>query len=160
MLTVIGTAVLCSSFLGFGFSYTSSLKTERESLRELLALMKRIKTRTECFRQPLSDIYAGFASVHLENMGFIHDLNESGLSFALSKHRRALMIREEIFASLSEFAASLGKSYIDEQLRLCSLYIEKTEECLISLNTELTSKSKLAMTLSCAAAGMSAIMFL
>ena len=160
MLSVIGTALICSSVLGFGFYYVSSFNREKECLSELLTLFKRIKTRIECFKQPLSDIYADFSSPALDRIGFNTDLKESSLDFVLSKHRKSLQIRDSIFTILHEFASSLGKSYASEQIDLCRTYISRLEDELSEIEKDLNTKTKPGLTLSAAIASVCAIMLL
>lgn len=160
MLSVIGTVLICSSVLGFGFYYVSSYTNEKECLTELLSLIKRIKTRIECFKQPLPDIYADFSSPTLDRIGFSSTLKESSLDFALNKHRKSLQIRNSIFTALNEFSTSLGKSYSNEQLDLCRSYISRLENELSEIEKELNTKTKLGLTLSAAIASVCAIMLL
>lgn len=160
MLSLLGTALLCSSVLGFGFSYVTSIKNTREVLEELCSLLQRIETRIKCFKQPLFDIYEGFSSPYLDKIGFNDTLKESGLSFALNKHRTKLGLSTETFDLLCEFASSLGKSLSESQLKLCSFYGERLTELLHTQTQNEGQKTKLALTLSCAGACLSALMLL
>lgn len=160
MITSIGAVVTCLSVIGFGHSYGVSLKKESRNLRALILLTDRIRARIECFRQPLNDIYDGFSNDELDSIGFTQDLKTSGLSFALVKHKSALALKNDTFALLSEFAGSVGKSYADEQVRLCTDLKQALETRLFLMEKELPIKTRLGLTLSAAAAAMTAILFL
>jgi hypothetical protein len=143
-----------------GFFHSLHLKNNIRVVRDFIKLAERIKSRIDCFRQPLCDIYEGFSSEVLDRIGFTSDLILSGLSFALVKNRSALCISDETFELLYEFSQSLGKSYASEQVKLCSELIRSLESRLEKLENDLPSKSKLSITLCCAAAAMTAILFL
>ena len=160
MTAAIGTVLTCLCIFGLGRSYSLYIKKESANLRALILLIERIRTRIECFRQPLCDIYDGFSNDALDPIGFTDDLKTNGLSFALIKNRSALCLRNDTFALLNEFALSLGKSYASEQVRLCLDTKESLNERLSQIERELPSKSRLSLTLSAAAAAMTAILFL
>ena len=160
MTAAIGTVLTCLCIIGLGRSYSLHIKKEIANLRALILLIERIRARIECFRQPLCDIYDGFSNDDLDRIGFTDDLKANGLSFALIKHRGALGLRNDTFLLLNEFALSLGKSYASEQVRICLDVKESLSDRLSQLERELPSKSRLSLTLSAAAAAMTAILFL
>lgn len=159
MLTAAGTVAVCLSAVGLGSAYASSLKRERDSLGALLSLCERIETRIECFRQPLPDIYRDLDDGRFDPE-FLHDLKESGLSYALTRGRRRLCIGQELYSELLSFASELGKSYAEGQVRLCRSCEVRLREELQLLEGELPSRIRLSLTLSVAAAAMTAILFL
>lgn len=159
MLTAVGTVAVCLSAIGLGSSYASSLKREKESLGGLLSLCERIETRIECFRQPLPEIYRDLDDRRLDPE-FLHDLKESGLSYALTRNRRRLCIRQELYSELLSFASELGKSYAEGQVRLCRKYEARLRDSLEGIEASLPSRTRLSLTLSAAAAAMAAILFL
>lgn len=160
MIAVLGTAVLSLSIFGFGFSYNSQLKAQRESLNGIIRLAERIKARIECFRSPLDEIYKDFTHPFLDSIGFTCELRENGLGFALVKTRSRLCLSRELFSEISEFAEGLGKSYADEQVRYCTSYINKLEKALSELDESIPVKTRMSLSLSAAGAAMAAILFL
>lgn len=160
MISAIGTVITCLSVLGFGYSYGIHLKRERQNLRGMISLTERIRARIECFRQTLPEIYADFSDDSLDNIGFTDDLRQSGMSYALAKNKNALGLGNDVFSILSEFAVLLGKSYADEQLRLCDDCKKKLESRLERIEKDLPSRMRLSLTLSAAVAAMTAILFL
>lgn len=160
MISIIGTVITCLSLISFGYSHIIALRKERQNLRGIISLVDRIRTRIECFRQPLADIYEDFSCECLDLMGFTNDLKESGLTFALMKNKSSLAIDNDAFALVSEYSRSLGKSYADDQVRLCIDCKEKLERHLEKIEGDLPQKTRLSLTLSAAAAAMTAILFL
>ena len=160
MITAIGTIITCLSVLGFGWSYSLQLKREKQSLKGIIALIDRIKTRIECFRQVLPEIYKGFSDDILDKTGFTEDLKRDGLHFALIKNRHKLGLKSEELESVIEFASALGKSYAEDQIRLCIVCRDGLAAQLDRVDQRLPSRIRLSLTLSAAIAAMTAIMLL
>ncbi len=160
MISIVGTVITCLSLIGFGYSYSMALRNERQNLRGIISLIDRIRTRIECFRQPLTDIYEDFSDEGLDSIGFTSDLKESGLTFALMKNKSALALGNDAFALVSDYSRSLGKSYAEDQIRLCIDCKEKLERCLEKIEGDLPQRTRLSLTLSAATAAMIAILFL
>lgn len=160
MIAAVGILILSLSLLGFGFSYSSVLKAEKESIDGLIQLTERIRSRIECFRQPLDEIYEGFSHRHLEGIGFTDDIKKHGLFFALKSKGRLLGISSDILEASKKFASDLGKSYSIDQIRLCEAYLDELKKEMSNIEGSLSQKTKLSLSIAGAAAAMAAILFL
>ena len=158
MIRFCGMALTALSTLLFGALYCTHLQSECRQLEGFLRLARLIRTRIECFHQPLSRIYADFSDPTLDAIGFPDALRQNGLFAALIQSKDRLGLSEESFSLLGEFAAGLGKSPVDDQVRHCS--IRALEERCETLRRELPAKLRLARTLSAAAAAMTVILLL
>ena len=160
MLKYLGILLIAAVTAGYGGLCAYSLKKEALVLNGFLLLARRIRTRIECFRQPLSEIYRDFSHPALDGAGFTEELRESGFTAALCKTKNSLGLREELFALVGEFGNELGKSYSEEQVRHCERYILRMEEALVGLEEELPRRRKTVRALSAAAAVMAVILLI
>lgn len=160
MIRLLGIGMIAVSTAVFGISYASSLYHELRVLRAFWHLTERIRSRIECFCQPLSDIYPGFSDPTLEACGFTEELQRSGFTVALCKCKGALGLRPAYFAMLAEYGEGLGKSFAEEQLRHCQKYQKELENAVKHLEEELPTRAKLIRTLSLAVAAMAVILLL
>ncbi|MBE6636333.1 MAG: hypothetical protein E7618_00845 [Ruminococcaceae bacterium] len=160
MIRFCGMALTALSALLFGALSCAHWQNECRQLESFLRLARLIRTRIECFHQPLAKIYADFSDPSLNSSGFIASLRENGLITALIQTKDRLGLSEESFSLLSEFAAELGKSPADDQVRHCDRSIRALEERYQQLRQDLPTKMRLARTLSAAAAAMTIILLL
>ncbi len=160
MIAAIGSAILSLSVLGFGFSYNKALKTEKNSIDALISLSEHIKTRITCFSQPLPQIYADFSNPFLDGIGFTDELRRKGLSAALILKGDSLGIGIELLSTVRKFADGLGKSYLDDQIKLCTDLIARLQQEAVAVNENLPAKTKLSLSLSCALSALIAILFI
>ncbi len=160
MIAAVGIMILCLSLLGFGFSYARALKTERDSLLSLIALVERCEGRISCFSQPINEIFEDHFDSHLERIGFLSELKRHGLSSALMKKGRALGISRQMLTRVEGFAHGLGKSYKEEQIRLCRTLLTELKKEHERADGELSSRTKLSLSLSAALSALTAILLL
>ncbi len=160
MIAAAGTVILSLSVMGFGISYNKALKNEKESIDALLSLCEKINTRISCFRQPLNEIYEGFSNPHLDRLGFTDELKKHGLSAALISKGEILGISKGLMAESRRFAEGLGKSYSEEQTKLCERYLSCLKREHDELGAQLPTKTKLSLSLSGAISALTAILFL
>ncbi len=160
MIAAIGSTIISLSVIGFGLSYNKALKTEKDSIEALISLSEHINTRITCFRQPLPQIYADFSNPFLDSIGFTDELRRKGLSAALILKGDSLGIGSELLASIRKFADGLGKSYLDDQIRLCKDLISLLKEDEARVNESLPAKTKLSLSLSGAVSALVAILFI
>lgn len=160
MIKIVGILLISVAAIGFGMLYSYSLRLEYKRLLGFQKLISLIRTRIECFNQPLSEIYTDFSEESLDECGFTAELKRSGYVPALCKYKDHLTIRSEILAVLADFGSGLGKSFSEEQIRHCDRYISVIEEKVSELEKELPIKSKTARALSAAAAIMIAIILI
>ncbi len=157
MIKLVGCIFILMAAGGFGLLYAGSLKEERERLRGFYRLACLIRTRIECFNQPLSEIYCDFSDEALDPIGFTEFMREKGFDQALCLTKGRLGLRDELYSLVLEFGKELGKSYSSDQLRHCERYISLFENKLKELDSELPSRAKLVGVISCAAAVLTVI---
>ncbi len=85
----------------------------------LLLLLNHLCASLSSASLPLSAIYASFYHEGLAQVGFLADLKEEGLAYALERAREVLCLTEEERALLCPFAKRLGKGFLAEEKALC-----------------------------------------
>lgn len=141
------------------FSISSRAKKEMAELEAFILLISRIRNEISCFSRPLCEIYAGFESEVFERSGFLKVLKENGLARALEIAGNKLVLREENFAVIKQFAGVIGKSYRDEEIKTCDYYISQLSERHKAHGDALPKKNKLSRSL-CFLFGVSIIIIL
>ena len=160
MVKTLGIIMIFIAATGFGASYSRALREEYERMLGFCRLARLIRTRIECFNQPLSEIYLDFSDGALDSCGFSEELKKSGFVVALCKCKASLGIRGETLTMLYSFGSELGKSFADEQVKHCDRAVARMSEKAAELEKELPQKAKTAMVLSAAAAVMAAIVLI
>lgn len=160
MIRLFGILLLVSGTVGAGFLYAETVKEELRRLEGFLKLARLIRSRIECFRQPLAAIYADFEDEALEACGFIPALRQGDFLLALAKTKDALGLRPALIDLLADFGSELGKSPTGDQIRHCDRCIEQIEEALSALRAAGADRIRLSRVLSLALAAMVTILLL
>ena len=160
MIRLCGIGMIAAASVAFGLCYTASLRHELLVLRAFLRLLERIRTRIECFCEPLGDIYRGFSDDILDGCHFTEELCRSGFTVALCKGKGALGLSAEHFSLLAECGEGLGKSFSEEQVRHCERYQKELTVAIRRLEERLPTQARLARTLSVAIAAMTVILLI
>jgi stage III sporulation protein AB len=132
----------------------------RQKLRiteALIVLLTYIKAQIEFFSAPLSDIYNSFHNEVLDNCKFIENLRQNGFADALDSIRYKLP--DEVYESLTSFAAGLGKTGKQCQIDLCNYHIGTLVNATGVIKDSLPQKTKLYTSLS-VMAGLTAVIIL
>ncbi len=160
MMTAAGILLVTLGIAGAGFLYASSMKEELRRAEGLLRLARMIRSRIECFRQPLSAIYADFDDEALNGTAFFDALRAGSFEQALAKGGDSLGLRASFLDLLYEFGRELGRSGAEEQVRHCDRCIGRMEEALTALRAEYPIKARLSRALSLCFAAMAALLLL
>jgi stage III sporulation protein AB len=122
------TVFICCTLLGNGLAVSEKRRLERsEALRDLFYFIYR---EIECFRTPLGDIYMKCSSEKLSKIGFIADMRNESLRYALENMKESLSYKEETVEALLDFAEGLGKSEYSDQVSRCKYVISIMDDDL------------------------------
>lgn len=160
MIRLLGIGLIAVILAGTGFCYGKATREEIRRWEGFLKLVRLIRSRISCFRQPLAVIYADFSDEALDACGFTEELKKGSFSQALAKTKDTLGLRTELIAILSDFGGELGKSHADDQIQHCNRCLHQMEEALAMLETERPEKTRLVRTLSFAVAAMATLLLL
>ena len=158
ILKGLGGLILLAASVGYGQARIAEEKRRRGELEALIALVSVIRGEIGALSRPLSDIWASFSSPALEKNGFLPALRRDGFVRALAAADWRLT--EDERAPLLPFAASLGKTYREEQVALCRRTEEKLGAVLSALEKNGAEREKLWRTLPPLAALSAILLFL
>ncbi len=154
MIRIVGILLIAGGMVGTGILYAVALRGELRRLEGFLRLMRRIRSRIACFREPLPTVYADFEDEALSACGFLTVLRRKDFTTALNQTKETLGLRASVFSLLFEFGSQLGKSHAEDQLRLCDHYIGQMEETITALRDKNHESIRLSRALSLALAAM------
>lgn len=126
---------------------SAALRERVAVLEGFLSLLRYIREKIACFRTPAPDIFESFHCEALSRTGFLTQLRDGGMLFALEHKGDGLYLDGEAMALLSEFAAELGGGYAEEELARCELAISRLSDILASYKESLPKSTKLYRTL-------------
>lgn len=127
----IGAFLLLGCSLYLGACLAGVEKWRVRQYEGFLLLVRHIRNGITCFQTPIDKIYAGFANAALERCGLLSALRAGAdLPTALQRCRDELYIEAEAWRTLSAFADEVGKSYTQEQAKLCDYTIKELEAAL------------------------------
>ena len=146
MAKIIGSLCLLISSLFTAFLMVEREKKKRAQLRRFIDLIRYIQRSIEAFNLPLGEIIKRVDTV------LVSDCEISAGDFI--KPKSELLVSEKDEKSIKEFFSSIGKGYRDEQIKLCSYYVDELEDSLSQTEADFPKKRRLTYTLSiCAALG-------
>jgi len=156
MYKYFGMAIIFISLVYAGQYKTYTYRQRHRQLGEFTALTDHIATRIKLYSLRLDEIYASCPD---DGSGFADRL-KSGQSFTDALDEVKLYIEADEFEVLREFGTGLGRSGLEEQLRLCEYTSERLKKAYDSCSGELAKKIKLANSLSLLAALMAMILLI
>ncbi len=159
-LKIAGVLLISGTFFGMGISYCRALTYELDIIRGFTSLVKMIKTRIECYCQPLPEIYRDFSYKSLDELGFTKELRESGFEFAYSKYKDVIADSEQAQRALGELGRELGKTPSTDQLEVCRRCLDILYDVERGLDSELPQRKKLSTALCLMAGLMTVILFI
>lgn len=119
----------CSFYLGACLAAVEKWRVRQ--YEGFLLFVRHIRNSITCFQTPIEEIYAAFANVALERCGLLPALRAGcNLPAALHRCRDSLYVEAEEWRTLSAFASEVGKSYTQEQARICDYTIKELEAAL------------------------------
>ncbi len=159
MIKAAGLAVVFSALICGGFSIGIECRNICRRIEGLCRLVGFIRSRIECYNEPLSEIYSEFEDEALEACGFLEKLRSDGFSAAVEQCGDSFS-DDELLRSLYDFSSRLGKSLSPEQLQNCDAALEYLNMCLKREREKLPQKIKLIKAVSAASAVMTVIVLM
>ena len=121
-----------SLVLAGSFAASSSFVSDKKRLirhtEAVLGLISHVRTDIDHFLTPVGGLFEDFRNDDLESCGFSSILREKGLDAAVCSQTASLT--EETQEILRCFSSALGRSYKEEQLRIC-------DYCTVRISEEL-----------------------
>lgn len=148
------------------FVLFSSLGYQREVLRReketegFLLLLRHIRSRILCFREPISDIIHSFENKYLQKYGFLDMAKTNTPAKAFAVYRQGSLLSQQTKENLTCFFEGLGKSYAAGEVSHCDYYIALLEKELEYLRQESPKKIKLCRSLLYTGGLVTVILFL
>lgn len=137
----IGLVFLCGVFAGIFFA---AFERRRVAQAEgFLALLREIRLQIDCFSMPVGRILASCDREVLVACGVT--AVPADLTCMLASTR--LYLSEDICRLLREFAARLGGSYREEELRCCEYYLARLAPYCDALRADLARRERMALLL-------------
>ncbi|MBQ6263785.1 MAG: hypothetical protein IJK58_09760 [Clostridia bacterium] len=118
-----GVSLVLVSSLAVSYSFISDKRKTIRHTEAILELISHVRSNIDFFLTPVEGIFEGFKNDALESCGFSDVLRRSGIEKAVGIHAASLSkVTED---ALVNFSRSLGRSYKEEQIRLCDFCSEK-----------------------------------
>ena len=108
-----------------------------------LSLLRLVRLQIDCFSMPVSRILSECDPELLVACGVTEPPRDFRALLASAK----LYLSEEMCRLLEDFAARLGASYREEQLRCCDYYLARLSPYCDTLRGELSGRERMAMIL-------------
>ncbi len=113
--------------LMFSKEYETFLSSRISVLIGFSELLKHIRTRVDCFQEPISDLMSGFENEALERSGYLKAATVGDISNAYFEREGELSLSADAKKILFGFFKDFGEDYRDGTLRL-------TDEAIASLD--------------------------
>ena len=136
-----GVIFACGVFAGLFFAaYERKRVLQAEGF---LSLLRVIRMEIDCFSMPVSRILAECDKALLAACGVVGTPKD----FKALLGGTRLYLSEEICRLLADFAARLGGSYREEQLRSCEYYLARLAPYCDTLRADLPRRERMALIL-------------
>lgn len=146
--------IICGGLTGRALCESSEVALCRTE--GFISLLKYIRNQIDCYLMPVDKILSGCPADILDSCGACPGIR----SFTELLETCDGKLPPDTAALLEKFAAELGTTYRDTQLKLCDYYINKLTAERDKLQSEAPAHRKMIMTLCiCVAAGIALIMF-
>ena len=117
-------------------------------LEETLAFIDFMRIEIGCYLRPISKISEGFSSPLLGGTGFFENIRKKGLYPAYLECESQILPTEEEKKLLRRFFSTVGKGYIQDEIKLMSLTSEEFSRMLDKERAAMPKEKKITMTLS------------
>ena len=121
-----GALLVIASSLAISASFVSDKRKKIRHTEAILELISHVRSNIDYFLTPVDGIFEGFKNDALESCGFCDVLRKSGIEKAVDEHTASLSQATE--DTLAYFSRTLGRSYKEEQIKLCDYCAEKISE--------------------------------
>lgn len=141
---IAGALILALSGVVGALTMNSAASKKATQSEALIAFLRFVRSRIECFSLPASEIIARCDKSLLSECGYNGDIPPRDMGDLFE----AMGIRDdESYRILQAFAEGFGNSYREEQLKECDYYIDLLCERSQKIGEELPKKKKLNSTL-------------
>ena len=123
MFKTIGCALVMLTSCAVSMILSLKVKQTLVAFTEVHGLLSHIKRNILAYRTPIETILAEYSSEYLDSIGFTDAVRAEGLCAAFS--RGYLPLTAEAEDLLIDFAASLGGSLAESEVKRCEIYIER-----------------------------------
>lgn len=122
----------------------------------MISFLRFVKVRVDCYAMPIDRILSDCDESIYEGLGYTDAKKPEDLA-ALAKHCTSL--RGDIKDIMTKFASEFGKSYREEQVKLCDRYIDEMLMLRSDISARLPMQKKLNSTL-CISGAMAIVILL
>lgn len=154
---IMGAGCLCVASFIASLIINSAEKKRVERLGAFSKLIKQIGAQIESFNLPIAEIFARIDSSIFLECGYLRA--EKATDFTSFLHG-CPEFEGETKRLLQDFSAELGRSYRDEQIKLCSYYGAQLEALFQKSFYEMPKKRRMTTTLCICAALALTILFI
>ncbi len=149
----IGQISVMLAFLLLSREYTKYMKKRVRECEELLSFIAHLRTELGCYLSPVREAALSFDSPILNAVGFSDAVkNTENLYLAYQKIKKRLSISEEESKPLEALFSSLGKGYLEDEIKLICVCEEKVQKNVEEITRQAPKNIKLISTLSVTAA--------
>ena len=122
----------------------------------MISFLRYVKLRVDCYAMPIDRILADCDKSIYERIGYADAKKPEDLSCLAS---RCISLNREIKAIMEKFALEFGKSYREDQVKLCDRYIDELTTLRSDISARLPMRKKLNSTL-CISGAMAIVILL
>ena len=143
-MTVIKLCGAVSLFAASIICYFELAKREKDQIRQLdayIKLIQYIKENVEYYLLPINSILRACESSVLRECSGREDIDIKDLNDLYESS--LLIVPDEAQKYISDFCASFGKAYKDDQVKLCGDYINKLTDIRDELINEVKNRRKI-----------------
>lgn len=152
-MKVLGLIILFAVPSAFGFFKSQGYLNARDILHGFIGLINFIKREISSYLTPQQEIYNKFYDKTLDKIGFLSTLRETTgdtpLAQALMCTKDKLLLKDETFELLLEFALTFGTLCEKEEVSKCEKLIQDLEEIYKEQKEETREKTRLCRTAWC-----------
>ncbi len=133
-----GAASMVFAAVFYGFIKIRDVRRGICELSAFCELVKYIGDNIEHFMKPIPDIITSYSNAYLDSCGFLPDARMHGLYNAWEASD--FILNDEARSLLDEFFLSVGKGYVDDELRLCEYTSKRL--CAVLDSVRISAKDK------------------
>ena len=149
----VGLIFVMLSALIFSLEYTEYMKKRMHECESFLNLIAHLRIELGCYLRPVREAAASFESIVLDKAGFSEAIRETeNLGLAYKKIKKKLSLSEDESKPLEILFSSLGKGYLDDEIKLICTCEEEMRKTVEKINSQAPKNIKLISTLSVTAA--------
>ncbi|MBQ8689510.1 MAG: hypothetical protein IJ515_04015 [Clostridia bacterium] len=151
MIKAAGICILIFTLL---YISSETVRKKNDALllcEEFYRFLSHMRLQISCYLRPADELYLGFESKALDDIGFIGALKDGcSIGEAYKKAARKISLPTEVDRVLLSLFSSLGGSYLEEEIKLIDSHREELSVLLEREREESPKRAKMIRTLSVA----------